>query len=357
MKILITADIHNGYPNRLNDTIWAMNKIYEFGTQNGIEKVIVLGDLFHNRSHITIDVLNRVFDFFKMARKDQEWIAFPGNHDMFMKESWDINSINPLSDHMNVIDTYASFSIDSRKFIVTPFMHFESQYMKSVKYIEDNHDEEDILLTHIGVNNAISNSCFLLKNWSFVNLSDLKFNLILTGHYHNYQVIDEKICYPGSPIPFKFDEGMVPHGFLCLNTDSLEVDFVDICGNGVVDDNRPPDFVTCVDNISNIDEVNVKDNKIRMVLTREYSRKELDDLRSNLLDRGAMSVTWMKKTDDEIDENVKNASIDVDKSLFEQWLLTKDANKYDKDLLISLHKDIAEDAEDVFIRREEDEDQ
>lgn len=352
MKIIVTADIHNGYPGRLDDTIWAMNKISRYAEENDINNVIVLGDMFHNREHISIDVLNAVTDFLDNKPEEQEWIMFPGNHDMFMKTSWDINSIKPLSRYAKVINKPAKFAIGERTFWVLPFMHFEDEYMEVMRSINEKCDEGDVLLTHVGVNNAVNNSCFLLKYWSKVNFSDTNFGLILSGHFHNYQVIDDKICYPGSPIPFKFDEGMVDHGFLVIDVDELFVEFVNIRDG---EDGTVPDFVTCLD--EDVDSVDVTGNRVRVNLNREYSEDELRDLRNTLIDKGALSVQWMKKS---IEDNSETPNIAVESALeggsvFEQWMESKDLSDYDDKLLKSLNVEVSTLAEDLYMKSEEDE--
>ena len=241
-----------------------------------------------------------------------------------------------------------------RNFVVVPFIHYEAEYMDTIKEMERIHPEDSILLTHIGVNNAVNNSCFLLKNWSNVNLSDIKFSLVLSGHFHNHQIIDDKICYPGSPIPFRFDEGMVPHGFLDVDTTTLGVNFIDM---REIRDDCPHDFVTITDEIV---EESTKTNtpllkgndKVRVILSKEYSQPELEAIRHKVLDAGAKSVSWMKPRSEDCEYQVEEK---VDESIpsFVRWLDTQDHSKYNKDLLMNLYNGIAEEAEDQYNRSEE----
>ena len=348
MRILVTADIHCGHPGKNKDCMWALETMYQYAKDNNIQKVIVLGDLFHNREQITVDVLNDVFSFFKRIHKEQDWIVFPGNHDIFLKNSWEINSLTPLDNYITVIDKITSFKIGSRNFVVLPFIHYESTYMKELKKLEEEYNEDTILLTHIGVNNAVNNSCFLIKYWSAVNFVDCKFNLVLTGHFHNYQVIDDKVCYPGSPIPFKFDEGGVPHGFLDLDVDELECDFVDIREVG---ENPPCDYLTIIDDmVDKIDEKTLNGNRIRVSLSKEYSKSQLDNIRDDLIDRGALSVQWMKNIDkEEVVNDNPDSIIEVNESVFTQWIKKKDLKEYDEDLLLELHDEISKEAEESYV--------
>jgi len=356
LKIIITSDIHCGYSGRLNDILWSLGTMYKYATNNGIKEIIILGDLFHNREHISIDVLNAVFSFFE-SHCEVEWIAFPGNHDMFLKESWAINSLKPLKPYVNVINSISLFELYERRFIVIPFIYMEREYMEVLKFIESSYDEEDTILTHVGVCGAINNSCFMLKNWSVVNFNDVKFKRVFAGHYHIHQMINNKVCYPGSPLPFRFDDGMVKHGFVVFDVNDMSVEFVDI---RLVGDKEgaPCDFITISDDsVSNVDPGMCRNNRLRVVLNREYSHNELAEIKSELMKLGAVSVTWMKNSTSLNDDrfSVNHHDVISDDMVFEKWLELVDVSQYDRELLCKLNKDIVEDAEDMFVRSMEEE--
>ena len=71
----------------------------------------------------------------------------------------------------------------------------------------------------------ILNECFLLQNWNIVEFSNSKFDRIFTGHFHCHQKVGNNVWYPGSPIPFRFDEGASEHGFLIYDTNDRSVEF------------------------------------------------------------------------------------------------------------------------------------
>lgn len=350
MKILITADIHCGYPERLNDNIWSLQAMSDYASDHNIENIICLGDLFHNRDHLTLDVINATHNYFRNCK--QKWIIFPGNHDMFMKTSWDINSVKPLEKYATVYNNIDHFELDGRKFVVLPFIHYEVDYMAKVKELEE---KGSVLLTHIGINNAVNNSCFLLKHWSSVHFNDTKFDLVLSGHFHNHQSVDDKVYYPGSPIPFRFDEGMVPHGFMVLDTDTLDLEFIDLRN---IRDDCPEDYITITDDIvKDIIEgstvTGINNNKVRISLSKEYSKPELDIIRSTMMSNGAESVSWMKSIKDtkEVSQGEHKAS--DTKAPFLQWLENNPSDKFDEELLKNLYTSISEEAEDLYIKSRE----
>ena len=205
MKILITADLHAGLSNKLNDIIWSIDIIRKYANKHGIEHVFILGDLFHDRVNIGIDVLHKVHDQLRRScslqandrnnERLQTWHCFPGNHDMFLKNSWETNSIHHLAGLINIYEEVTKITLNGMDIHIFPFKHSEYEYMKILKTIK--HGPNDILLTHIGVSKAILNQCFLLRNWSLVNFEETKFKRVFTGHFHCYQEIG-KVIYPGS---------------------------------------------------------------------------------------------------------------------------------------------------------------
>ena len=347
MRILITADIHCGYPGRLDDNIWSLKAISDYATEHDIKHIFCLGDLFHNRDSISIDILCAIHDFFKNC--DREWHVLLGNHDMFLKTSWEINSIKPLEKYAKIYDDITRITLGGRDIFMIPFMHYESEYLQKLNDLKIDNDES-ILFTHIGVNNAINNSCFLLKYWSLINFHNTKFKYVFTGHFHNHQIIDNKIYYPGSPIPFKFDEGMIPHGFIDFNLETLTPQFINL---REIREDCPHDFITLNDD--NINEsLNIDGDKIRIILNREYSKVELDDIRENIIGAGASSVQWTKH--DVINESCSAIidEIDLNKSApFLKWIGTQNCSKYNMDLLMNLYDEIANEAEDLFIQSQE----
>jgi DNA repair exonuclease SbcCD nuclease subunit len=344
-KVLITADIHFGLPKKLNDILWSVRTIREYAAKNDIEVVIVCGDIFHDRVNYNIEVLNAAYAFFDETRKmGQEWIAFPGNHDMPLRNSWEVNTLKPLNQIMTVVNDIKLMKIHGQRFWVVPFVHYESVYMKILKSIEEQYEEGDILLTHVGVNNATLNECFLIKHWSVVDFTDSKFDRVFTGHFHCHQNVGERanVWYPGSPIPFRFDEGMVPHGFIELDLETQDVKFVDIFDLKLLEGPRPPDYITITDDMLK-DLKHFKGDNVRVQLNRDYSRDEMLRMRYNLEEAGVRQIKLNKTKEDKVDleSSAKNSlSLYSPEDLFNQWIEHDKPKKLDVSLLKRLNKEI-----------------
>jgi DNA repair exonuclease SbcCD nuclease subunit len=358
MKAIISADIHNGIPGKLKDTIWAMDMIRQYAKTHDIKHIIVAGDLFHDRQSINTEVLNAVYDQLSLAKNDkQEWYCFPGNHDQYLKNSWSINSLHILSGILNVIEGIGKFKIGSQTFHTLPFVHYESKYMEALAEVNNVAKPDDILLTHIGINKAILNVCFVLQNWSIVELESTKFFRVYVGHFHCNQQVG-KSFYPGSPIPFRFDEGVVDHGFYVYDLESREHQFIkmfEICSE--FSQYRPPDYLTIVDEDLPQSTALVSNNKVRIMLSKDYTADELEKLRAILKRKGANSVDWYlpkEKTISESTAQVNMTTIGSPDTLFKAWLEI-DKPELDLELLSEIHQQVKQEAEERYVVQEADE--
>jgi DNA repair exonuclease SbcCD nuclease subunit len=68
-RIGITADIHFGVPGRADDILWACRVMREYCANFGLDVMLILGDLYHDRRAIEIDVNSQVCQFFEETKE------------------------------------------------------------------------------------------------------------------------------------------------------------------------------------------------------------------------------------------------------------------------------------------------
>jgi len=343
-KIAISADIHCGISNKLDDCIWALKTIREYAKNHDIDVVVILGDLFHDRVNLNIKVISEVAAFFDDAKYqyNQDWLLFPGNHDMFMRHTWNINSLRPIKRLITLIDDYGLIKIGDRRFRIVPFIQHEDVFMKVIEHVGSQTKDGDILLTHIGISGAKYNSCFLMQHWNVVDFSNAPFAKIFAGHFHCHQEINN-VYIPGSPIPFRFDEGMVDHGFYVLDGDAVE--FINIKeGEELLGTSAPPDYITMSEN--NIDGTNLANCNVRVILEATRSRDELNMLRMKLEAQGALKISWMKAKEEAKEMPREQAILEPD-NLFSKFVDFDQPKGLNKQLLLALNKKIVEEGFDA----------
>ena len=124
-KALVFSDLHlhdhKDRVERLPACLEVLEWVFETAAEQDCKYIFFLGDLFHERSKI--DVLNylKTFEVFMKHMlhdgSDREMFLLVGNHDMYHKERWDINSVKPLSaiPRVSIIDTPTSLVLGGRK--------------------------------------------------------------------------------------------------------------------------------------------------------------------------------------------------------------------------------------------------
>lgn len=344
MKVIITADIHCGYPRKVDDCIWALNKIDEYAEENGIDTAIIAGDLFHNKESINTEVLVKTYNFFNTSKLD--WIAFPGNHDMFLKNSWSINSLRPMNRVMQVMEDVSLIKIYNHRFWVIPFINYEKVYMNVLSKVEEQYQEGDVLLTHVGTSGSILNECFLIKHWSVISFANSKFDRVFCGHFHCQQQVGENVWYPGSPIPFRFEEGFVEHGFITYDLESREVEFHNLFQINKHNDKIPPDYITIT--ADEVDSFDLHENNyIRILPDREYTDNEKSQIRKKFIDNGARGVKFLKIKEQEINIQEHTKSMSDISDVFRSWVDHDDKVKgYNKQLLLKLNDQITSESKE-----------
>lgn len=313
-KIIFTADIHAGVPNKLHHTKWAMDVMREYAHRNGIGSIIVLGDLTHDRVSIGIDVLSMLQNQFDESKKQGiSWIAFPGNHDQFLRFSWASTSLDCFRNTIDVIDRVAIVKIGNRRYWVLPFIHMERSFGRVLHEIELQYQDGDVLLTHVGTTGAIKNACFLLKDWTVINFDNSPFERVYTGHFHVHQKVGRNTIYPGSPIPYKADEGDCDHGFIVHDPETLEDEFIDIWKVGAEyfpDVQPPPNYLTIpIEMAASADQSIFRNNIIRLYSESQVTLNEKSSLVDHLTKLGAVTTTILTapQKDDQIVKVVKNS--------------------------------------------------
>jgi hypothetical protein len=185
-----------------------------------------------------------------------------------------------------------------------------------------------------------------------VDFRKSKFDRVFTGHFHCYQQVGNNVWYPGSPFSFRYDEGVVPHGFIVYDTITRAVDFIKIKECIDIGPNPPPEYLTiCDDDVVNKTEA-FKGNMIRVLLTKNYTRDELAKMEKAVRNGGAVGVSWLrpKESDAEI-EAVSKSGISMSRpaSLLEAWIEKDKPQDLSRKLLLELNDQIIQEAEERIV--------
>ncbi len=237
-KALIFSDLHihrhKGNQDRLQNCIDVLKWVFDTAIEEKCKYNFFLGDLYHERSKIDVFNYLKTFEIFmQYANADFETYLLIGNHDMYHKEKWDVNSVKPLTAIKNVHVIEQPTTIKFGKTQVDFLPHTEHP-ITHLKQFKDK--EKHILLAHLAVQGAILNKIFGTKSEVIEYDNDMEiispedFNdwkLTFLGHYHCEQKLSPKAEYVGSPLQLNFGEAFQKKHIVLLDLDTLEKTYIE----------------------------------------------------------------------------------------------------------------------------------
>ena len=202
----------DGLPRRLGLIIKSLDNIVKSGREKGITKFDILGDLINDKS-VIYNVAQDAFKDFLVRNKDLEFTIISGNHDLSSTGSIQKSAVSVFNEYSNVVCVlYKPFVREN-----VTYVPYTNNFLSVLKDIEPN----DILISHLGLNEAMLQSG--LSKVDKITLNDLckKFKRAYLGHYHKAQMVTNgKISawYAGSIIWKDWNDKNEKKSFLIYET-------------------------------------------------------------------------------------------------------------------------------------------
>ena len=200
MKAIIVGDLHIGVKNKtefIDYQIKNLNLIIDYAIKSDINNIIFLGDIFHTRQSIDINILHKVLECFdRLEQSDLKIYILAGNHDVYFKTDNEINSLSTILKKysFNVIDIFSKeITIDDEKCLFVPWIN-KQNFAVCINDIKDT--SAKFCLGHFAINDFYLVRGVKEKN-GFSQSVFKKFNKTFSGHFH-LKGDENNICYVGS---------------------------------------------------------------------------------------------------------------------------------------------------------------
>ena len=211
-------------PQRLGMIIQTLDFIMNECRNRNITDIDILGDVMHDKSIIST-VAQELFKDFLNRNHDMRFVMISGNHDMSSTGELQKSTIGVYDVYPNVdCIPYGPLEIGNITYIP-----YTKDFMDALVDIEPN----DILISHLGINEAHLASG--LSRVDKITMNDIatKFRLALLGHYHSPQHLKNNrvdIYYAGSIYHRDWGDKNEHKRFLIYDTETLEVESIPITG-------------------------------------------------------------------------------------------------------------------------------
>lgn len=330
-EIAIFSDIHLGVHHNSKFwhdvshswTEWFLNDL----RKKGIKDIVFCGDYFHTRDEVSVDTLHfgsKLLESFK----DFNLIMLVGNHDCFLKDSAEVNSISSFSNWKNVtvVDKVLSTESFGKKLNFIPW---------GIKL--DDIPNADITFGHFEINLFKMNTYALCDDGFIAEELLKKSNLVISGHFHLMDdrfYSDGRIVYVGNPFQMDFNDSGTIKGYYTLDLVSSELKFTE---NKFSPKHFNINLSYLLSEKTLTDKVKekFKDNLIKLKIDRRISPDDMEYLINVLktLKPINMNVEYESNSSDyDLDQEALDLSgIDIQQAIIE-FIDTLDANNK-KDLI------------------------
>lgn len=230
-KFLFFSDLHchahsqyshqlpNGRNSRLQDCLNIIDQARQVAVDRQCSAVILVGDLFHSRTKIDVDVFSATWSAIKdLADAGLHVVLVKGNHDSYTKigETHSLEAFKPIA---HVVDVPQRFEIAGCSFVAEPYTPNVGDLIGRLEASAP----ADILLLHQALREGSIGAAGLTGHGE-IGLNDLqlsKWRYAIAGDFHKKQVLAiGKFRYCGSPLQLTFGEKDEQKEFSLLDTDT-----------------------------------------------------------------------------------------------------------------------------------------
>jgi DNA repair exonuclease SbcCD nuclease subunit len=224
MRIALLNDTHCGVRNSSDIYIKYQEKFYEevffpYLLEHNIKNIIHLGDYFEHRRFINFKALNSNRKTFlnKLREYGITMDIIPGNHDVYHKNTIELNSLKELLGHymneVNIVMKPTVMDYDGTGIALIPWIAPENE--KEIYTFIDKCKAE-ILGAHLELRGFDMSRGIPMVDGMDPSIFD-KFEMVLSGHYHTKSSRDN-IHYLGSQMEFTWADVQDPKYFHIFDT-------------------------------------------------------------------------------------------------------------------------------------------
>lgn len=235
MKIAIVTDTHFGVRSESDAfdnsaRLFFETQFFPYLKEHKIEDVIHLGDLFDRRKFVNYQILSNCKQYFLNYFLPQRWESslslsiIPGNHDVYYKNTNEVNSLALLvagTYPIDVIEHPKEIDFGKRKVAFIPWIT-EDNMAEVEKFLSMT--SATVCMGHFDIVGFKMNNSQVCEHGLDPAIFQ-KFELVLTGHFH-HKSNKGNIHYLGCPYEMNWDDYESDKGFHVLDTDTLELTFI-----------------------------------------------------------------------------------------------------------------------------------
>lgn len=233
-KILHLSDIHIRTYKMLDVYTEAFNTFFEKAKEdfNGLLyeecRIVIVGDLFHQKITISNEQIDMGGDFLKRCAEIAPVVLVAGNHDLLEDNQNRMDSISPiikLMDNKNIRYYKERDCFLDENIVWCNYSVFEHNQRPDIESAKEKYgpDKKYIGLYHAPIIGSNTDKGYVLKSGANLDHFD-GLDAVMMGDIHKRQEFNHKgikVVYPSSLVQQNYGETISKHGYLLWDAKTL----------------------------------------------------------------------------------------------------------------------------------------
>lgn len=213
------AAITNGENSRLLDSVSVLHQVRDYAIQNNISTIACLGDFFHTRKKIDVDIYNTAYSIIEdIHSKGLTFILIAGNHDIYYRNNATVTSLRPMQKYAKIVNE--PYVVDN--IVMLPYYEQPEKFTEVIQSISVPNPIYFLHAEYKGAYRA-KVSKDIAKHGIDSSIFPADTQRVFMGHYHMQQALTDKIMYLGSPLQITTREIYEDKFFYVFDTVTLEL--------------------------------------------------------------------------------------------------------------------------------------
>lgn len=170
-----------------------------------IDIIVLMGDILHTHERLHTIAFNHATELFKMLSSHKPTYVLVGNHDLinnsqFMTDNHWMNCFKPYN-NLHIIDTIRIETFNGIKLTFCPYVP-DGQFLQALNQKQGQWEDSKCIFGH-QLFDGVKMGAIVSEN---VEKWDIEHPLIISGHIHDKQKVQDNLIYTGSSMQHAFGE-------------------------------------------------------------------------------------------------------------------------------------------------------
>jgi DNA repair exonuclease SbcCD ATPase subunit len=271
------ADIHLRLFQREDEYRQIFSKLEGMLEQIGPRRIVISGDIFHNKITLSPECVNLAYDLLSNLSKIADVDIIIGNHDLILSNRERLDSVSPIvktikSERIHLYTKSGIYDID--EYLSYGIFSLLDPLVVPINFIRQN--KRYIAIYHGIISGAVASNDYRFSKGEHELEIFKNYDIAFLGDIHKQQFLSPTIAYSGSLITQNYSESN-DKGFLLWN-------IVDLSSKFVVVQNDWSFNTVIFDSLSTLKKCTFsKYPRIRVITQTDISIKEENEIKEQLI--------------------------------------------------------------------------